>query len=76
MKPVGERLALTAAPTRLALTSAKATFAAPADHRQGSPGDAVALDADAVGRVWTAVEASTSSATKAAYRSDWGRFER
>ncbi|GGM16124.1 tyrosine-type recombinase/integrase [Nakamurella endophytica] len=34
------------------------------------------LDAEALARVWAAVEASTAPATKAAYRSDWARFER
>ena len=29
-----------------------------------------------LGRVWAAVDASTSANTKAAYRSDWGRFAR
>jgi integrase len=40
----------------------------------GDPGHN--LDADTVRRVWAAVDGSTSSATKAAYRSDWARFER
>ncbi len=37
----------------------------------GAPDD---LDAETIHRVWAAVEGSTSSATKAAYRSDWARF--
>ncbi len=37
----------------------------------GAPDD---LDAETIRRVWAAVEGSTSSATKAAYRSDWARF--
>ena len=69
MKPVGERLALTAAPVRLALLAAE-----PAPATAGDPGHD--LDAETVRRVWAAVDASTSAATKAAYRSDWGRFER
>ena len=76
MEPVGERLALTATPTRLALTSGQPAVTAPGDAGHGLPVDAVDLDADTVRRVWAAVDASTSSATKAAYRSDWGRFER
>ncbi|GGM09419.1 tyrosine-type recombinase/integrase [Nakamurella endophytica] len=40
------------------------------------PAPAQELGADAVRRVWAAVEASTALATKAAYRSDWARFER
>ncbi len=46
------------------------------DPGRGLPVDAVDLDAETVRRVWAAVEASTSAATKAAYRSDWARFER
>ena len=79
VEPVGERLTLTAAPTRLALTAAQPPApVAPGGHRQGMPVDAVdhQLDVDAVDRVWAAVEASTSASTKAAYRSDWARFER
>jgi integrase len=34
------------------------------------------LPIEALDRVWAAVDASTSPATKAAYRSDWGRFQR
>ncbi|GGM16208.1 tyrosine-type recombinase/integrase [Nakamurella endophytica] len=34
------------------------------------------LSGDAAARVWEAVDRSTASATKAAYRSDWARFER
>ncbi len=67
MEPVGEWPALTAAPVRLAIAPARPTVATPAD-----PGHD--LDADTVRRVWAAVEASTSAATKAAYRSDWARF--
>jgi len=36
----------------------------------------VELSAESLSRVWAAVDASTSTNTKAAYRSDWGRFER
>ena len=77
MEAVGERLALPAAPTRLAITPAQPAATTPADPGHdlpvGAPDD---LDADTVRRVWAAVEASTSAATKAAYRSDWDRFER
>ena len=66
---VGERLALTAAPVRLALLTAE-----PAVATAGDPGHG--LPVEALDRVWAAVDASTSAATKAAYRSDWGRFER
>jgi integrase len=69
MEAVGERPALTAAPVRLAIAPTQPTVATPADHGQD-------LDADTVRRVWAAVDASTSPNTKAAYRSDWGRFER
>ena len=78
MEAVGERLALTAAPVRLAIAPAQPTVATPADPGRSLPVDAVdhGLDADTVRRVWAAVDASTSPSTKAAYRSDWGRFER
>ncbi len=69
MEAVGERLALTAAPTPLAITPAQPAVAAPGDPGHG-------LDVEALDRVWAAVDASTSSATKAAYRSDWARFQR
>jgi len=76
MEPVGERPALAASPAIPAIQSAHRDLAALAEHRQGSPVDAVDLPVEAVDRVWAAVEGSTSSATKAAYRSDWARFER
>ena len=76
MAPVGERLALTAAPARLALTPAQPTVATPVDGGPDSPVDAADLPAEALDRVWAAVDASTSPNTKAAYRSDWARFER
>lgn len=75
VEPVGEQPALTAAPTRLAITSGRPAGTAPGDPGHGLPvGAADALDAETVRRVWAAVDASTSEATKAAYRSDWGRF--
>ena len=74
--PVGERLALTAAPVRLALTPAQPAVATPVDGGEGSPVDAAELSVEALDRVWAAVDASTSPNTKAAYRSDWARFER
>ena len=77
MEPVGERLALTAMPARLALLPAPPAVPAAGDHGHGLPvGAPDDLDADTVRRVWAAVDASTSPSTKAAYRSDWGRFER
>ncbi len=77
MEPVAERPALTAMPTRLAITSGRPAGTAPGDPGQGMPvGAPDGLDVEAVGRVWAAVDASTSAATKAAYRSDWARFER
>ena len=78
MEAMGERLALTAARARLALTSAQSSVPTPGDPSHGLPVGAPdhGLDADTVRRVWAAVEASTSAATKVAYRSDWGRFER
>jgi len=69
VEPVGERPALTAMPTRLAITSGRPAVAAPGDSGHG-------LDVESLDRVWAAVEGSTSAATKAAYRSDWARFER
>jgi len=69
VEAVGERAALAATSSPLALPVLKAD--APT---VGDPGHD--LDADTVRRVWAAVEGSTSSATKAAYRSDWARFER
>jgi len=69
VEPVGERPALTGVPTRLAITSGRPAVTAP-----GDPGHD--LDVEALDRVWAAVDASTSPATKAAYRSDWARFER
>ena len=69
MEPVGERLVLTAMPPRLALLPAR-----PAVATTGNPGHGLLVEA--LDRVWAAVDASTSAATKAAYRSDWGRFER
>jgi len=75
MEPVGERPALTAMPTRLAITSGRPAVTAPGDPGHGLPvGVPDDLDADTVRRVWAAVDASTSLATKAAYRSDWARF--
>ncbi|QNK79470.1 site-specific integrase [Nakamurella sp. PAMC28650] len=40
------------------------------------PGPDPELRSADLGRVWAAVDASTSANTKAAYRSDWGRFQR
>ena len=73
---MGERLALTAAPVRLALLPAQPTVTTRGDPGHGLPVDAVDLPVEALDRVWAAVDASTSAATKAAYRSDWARFER
>jgi len=67
VEAVGERAALAATSSPLALPVLEAD--APT---VGDPGHD--LDADTVRRVWAAVEGSTSSATKAAYRSDWARF--
>jgi len=69
VEAVGERAALAATSSPLALPVLKAD--APT---VGDPGHD--LDADTVRRVWAAVDASTAPATKAAYRSDWARFER
>ena len=69
MEAVGERPALTAAPALLALLLAQPAVTAPA-----APGHS--LPVEALDRVWAAVDASTSASTKAAYRSDWARFER
>ena len=40
------------------------------------PGPVSELSPADLDRVWAAVDASTSANTKAAYRSDWGRFQR
>src|SRR5947209_19571066 len=40
------------------------------------PGPGSQLSSADLDRVWAAVDASTSANTKAAYRSDWGRFQR
>ena len=56
MEPVGERPALTAMPTRLAITSGR-----PAVTALGDPGHG--LDVEALDRVWAAVDGSTASAT-------------
>ncbi len=69
MEPVGERLGGATTSSSPALTAAQLADAAVGDSGHE-------LDADAVRRVWAAVDASTSAATKAAYRSDWSRFER
>ena len=74
MEAVGERPALSAVPSPLAMTSAHPGIAALADHRQGSPVEAFDLPVEALDRVWAAVDASMSAATKSAYRSDWARF--
>ncbi len=62
MEPVGEWPPLVAVPLPVDPAVLKA------DHADLSKAD---LD-----RVWAAVDASTSANTKAAYRSDWARFER
>ena len=69
MEAVGERSAMPVVASSPADVVLEPTLAAAPDLGHG-------LDADAVDRVWAAVEGSTSAATKAAYRSDWGRFER
>ncbi len=74
MEAVGERPALSAVPSPLALTSAHPAIAALADHRQSPPVEALDLPVEVLDRVWAAVDASTAPATKAAYRSDWARF--
>ena len=78
MEVVGEWPAPVQTSTASAVSAFPDDLAALASHRQGSPVDAVdpGLDAEAVGRVWLAVEGSTSASTKAAYRLDWARFER
>ncbi len=77
MEPVGERLALATTSSSPAPTAAQLADAAVGGPGHGLPvGAPDDLDADTVRRVWAAVEGSTSAATKAAYRSDWARFER
>ena len=78
MEPVGERPTVAVPPSSPTNPVPEPTPLAVAEHRQSMPVDAVDhdLDVDAVARVWAAVQGSTSAATKAAYRSDWGRFER
>ncbi len=69
MEAVGEQPAPATTPSPLAVPALE-----PDSLAVGNPGHD--LPVDAVDRVWAAVEGSTSSATKAAYRSDWARFER
>ena len=69
MEVVGEQPAVA-----VALTDLPGEVLRPDALVEGDPGHH--LDADTVRRVWAAVEASTSAATKAAYRSDWARFQR
>ena len=76
MEAVGERPALAATPSPLAVPVPEPAAPTVGDPGHGLPVDAVDLDAETVRRVWAAVEGSTSAATKAAYRSDWARFER
>ena len=57
---------------------APARVADEGEARDGADGVSVeppALSAQVLGRVWAAVDASTSANTKAAYRSDWARFQ-
>jgi len=67
MEVVGEQSAVVDSPP-LAALALEPTPSAVGDPSHG-------LDADTVRRVWVAVEGSTSAATKAAYRSDWARFQ-
>ena len=63
MEPVGEWTPVLAVPP-----AADTAILVEADHAD--------LSADDLARVWAAVDASTSANTKAAYRSDWARFQR
>ncbi len=76
MEAVGERPAFAATPSPLAVPVPEPAARTVGDPGHGLPVEAVDLDAETVRRVWAAVEGSTSAATKAAYRSDWARFER
>ena len=61
MEPVGEWPPLAVVP--------------PAADAGGRRAEAADLSAADLARVWAAVDASTSANTKAAYRSDWARFQ-
>jgi len=76
METVGERPALAGTTSTPALPALETSIHALGDPGHGLPVGAPGLPVDAVDRVWAAVEGSTSAATKAAYRSDWARFER
>ncbi len=76
MEPMGERTVPADLPVTSVAAASQPVDAALPDHRLGMPVEAFALPVEIVDRVWAAVDASTSSATKAAYRSDWARFER
>ncbi len=75
MEVVGERPALAAESAPPAVSAVQRDVGTLANHRQGSPVEALDLPVEALERVWAAVEASTSVNTKAAYRSDWARFQ-
>ncbi len=75
MEVVGERPAFAAESAPHAVSAVQRDVGTLANHRQGSPVEALDLPVEALERVWAAVEASTSVNTKAAYRSDWARFQ-
>jgi len=75
MEVVGERPALAAESVPPAVSAVQRDVGTLANHREDSPVEALDLPVEALERVWAAVEASTSVNTKAAYRSDWARFQ-
>jgi site-specific recombinase XerD len=69
VEAVGEHRALADAPAPPIVPALEPDLQTPGDSSHGLP-------IEALDRVWAAVEASTSPATKVAYRSDWDRFDR
>ncbi len=68
MEAVGEQRALAHASALLVVPALEPDLQTPGDSGHGLP-------IEALDRVWAAVDASTAAATKAAYRSDWARFD-
>ncbi len=73
MEPLGEWRPLVVPPAPPVSLELSVLATGGSDH--GLPVEALDLSAADLARVWAAVDASTSVNTKAAYRSDWARFE-
>jgi len=83
MAVVGEPAALAGTSASPVAPVSEPSVTAPGDLGHSASIEALAVPVEAFGlprevldRVWAAVDASTSAATKAAYRSDWARFQR